>query len=147
MNVLISACLIGVNCRYDGNGFETKIYENLHNDVNLIPVCSEQLGGLETPRSPVEIRGNKAFNKKGDDVTKNFLKGAEEVLNLAKKFNCRYAILKSNSPSCGHNLRYDGTFSGRLIEGNGLTADLLAKNGIIIFNEKNYFDLKKCINK
>lgn len=138
MNVIISACLLGMNCRYDGNGFQTDIYSKLKDKVNLIPVCSEQMGGLTTPRLPVEIKNSMAVNKSGEDCSEQFKKGAEEVLNIAKMYNCKIAILKSNSPSCGFNKIYDGTFSGKLIDGDGITSELLHRNGIKIFNEKNF---------
>jgi len=135
MNVLISACLLGVNCRYDGDGKLIKEIERLKEIYNLIPVCPEIYGGLKTPREPAEIIDGKVINRKGEDVTENFIKGANETLYLAKLFNCKYAILKERSPSCGFGEIYDGTFSGKLVDGNGITADLLIKNGIMIIGE------------
>jgi len=135
MNVLISACLLGVNCRYDSDGKLIKEIERLKEIYNLIPVCPEIYGGLKTPREPAEIIDGKVINRKGEDVTENFIKGANETLYLAKLFNCKYAILKERSPSCGFGEIYDGTFSGKLVDGNGITADLLIKNGIMIIGE------------
>lgn len=113
-----------------------------------IPVCPEQLGGLKTPRIPQEIQNRtgkdvldgkcKVVNKNGKDVTKQFIKGAEETLKIAKLVNAKEFIAKSKSPSCGCGLTYDGTFSGKLIKGDGVTVALLRKNGIKIINEKEY---------
>lgn len=135
MNVLISACLLGINCRYDGGENLIKEIEKLKERYNLIPVCPEIFGGLSTPREPAEIIDGKVINRRGEDVTENFVKGAKETLYLAKLFNCKYAILKERSPSCGYGKIYDGTFSGKLVDGNGITAELLAKNGIEIIGE------------
>lgn len=133
---IISSCLLGLECRYDGKskGIDKKLIEKFKSKYNLIPVCPEQMGGLQTPRVKVELKDNKAINLNGEDVTENFKSGAEEVLKLAGFFDCRYAILKSKSPSCGFEKIYDGTFSGKLIDGNGITAQLLYQNGIIINN-------------
>lgn len=141
MNILISACLLGVNCRYDGRGFRNIKILKLSEKYNLIPVCSEQLGGLATPRTPVEIKNGKAIDKYGIDVTKNFKNGALEVLRLAKLFNCKYAVLKSRSPSCGYKTIYDGTFTGKLTEGSGFAAKALSEAGITILNEDNYSEV------
>lgn len=135
MKILVSACLLGVECRYNGKGELKKDIEMLLKEHELIPVCPEQLGGLATPRDPAEIQGNKIITKTGVDVTKEYLKGAEEVLKLAKLYNCSTAILKERSPSCGYGKIYDGTFSKILIDGNGAAADLLIKNGIKVTGE------------
>jgi uncharacterized protein YbbK (DUF523 family) len=135
MNILISACLLGVNCRYDGTG---KFIEQLHilkEKHHLIPVCPEIFGGLETPRQPAEKIMDKVITKTGEDVTNYYKKGANEVLRLAKFYNCKFAILKERSPSCGHGGIYDGTFSGTVIDGNGVTAELLIENGITVIGE------------
>ena len=138
MNILISGCLLGINCRYDGGSTEHKEVLELSKKHNLIPVCPEQLGGLPTPRVPAEIVGDKVLNKNGEDVTAHFQKGAIETLKLAKLMNCNYAILKERSPSCGCGQIYDGTFTGNLVEGNGITANLLVENGVKVIGE---FDL------
>jgi uncharacterized protein YbbK (DUF523 family) len=137
---LISACLGGVNCRYDGKNSENQLIMKLIKEGKAILVCPEELGGLPTPRPSCELVVNedgirKVITKCGEDKTEEFLKGAEETLNLAKKHNIKMAILKAKSPSCGVNKIYDGTFSGKLIDGNGLTAELLLKNGINVITE------------
>lgn len=134
--IIVSACLAGVPCRFDGQakGYE-KIKELVKNKKTIL-VCPEQLGGLTTPRLPSEIRDGKVFSKAGTDVTAQFTRGAEIILALAKEYGCSRAILKAKSPSCGKGKVYDGTFSGRLIDGNGFTADLLLKNGIEVLTEE-----------
>lgn len=135
MNILISVCLLGVNCRYDGGSKLVEKIDSLKDKYNLIPICPEIFGGLSTPREPAEIMGNRITTKNGKDVTDNYKRGAEEVLKLAKLYNCKLAILKERSPSCGYGKIYDGTFSGRLTDGNGITAELLTKNGIEVIGE------------
>jgi uncharacterized protein YbbK (DUF523 family) len=130
-----------VNCRYDGKNNLKEDLIQLGKEHTLIPVCPEQLGGLPTPRIPVEIINDKMINKDGKDVTKEFNKGAYETLELAKLYNCKLAILKENSPSCGSGIIYDGTFSGRLTTGNGVTAELLKKEGIKVFGESFYKEI------
>lgn len=132
--ILVSACLCGVNCKYNGkNNLNEEMLELLKKGEVLL-VCPEQMGGLETPRNPSEIKiiNNevKVFMKDGRDVTENYKKGAEEVLRLAKELNIKKAILKKKSPSCGCGEIYDGTFTDKLISGNGITAALLLENGI-----------------
>ena len=134
---LCSACLLGINCRYDGNNKSNDKIISLAKKELLIPICPEQLGGLPTPRIPSEQKGDRVFNKQGKNVTNNFKKGAEEVLKLAKLLNVKEVILKQKSPSCGYGKIYDGTFSNNLIEGNGVTADLLEKNGVKIKTEED----------
>lgn len=141
MNILISACLLGVNCRYDGGGKLIEEIDKLKEKYNLIPVCPEVYGGLQTPREPAEIIDGKVINREGKDITENFIKGANETLHLAKLYNCKYAILKERSPSCGFGQVYDGTFSGNLVKGNGITAELLSKNYIKIIGESEIDDL------
>ena len=143
MTVLISACLLGVNCRYSGDGILIEEAENLKENYHLIPVCPEIFGGMSTPREPAEQRNGKVFSKSGEDVTAYFENGAQEVLKLAKFYDCKYAILKERSPSCGHGKVYDGSFSGTIIEGNGVLADMLVKNGIEVFGESQLNDLLK----
>jgi len=143
---IVSACLVGVNCRYDGkNSFNSKIFE-MFRKGDIIPLCPEQLGGLPTPREVQEIVGGtgedvlrgkaNVITASGRDVTKNFLRGAEETLRIAKSLGVKEAVLKSCSPSCGCGKIYDGTFSGKLKDGNGVTAALLKEHGIRIRNEK-----------
>ncbi len=136
--IMVSACLLGVNCKYNGkNNYHEELIEYLK-DKAVIPICPEIYGGLPTPRVPSEILGKKVLNKEGLDVTDNFRRGAEESLKLAKKFNVKKAILKAKSPSCGFGNIYDGTFSDHLIPGNGITAELFKQNGIEILTENNF---------
>lgn len=132
--IFVSACLLGINCKYNGgNNFNQKIF-NLVKEGKAIPICPEQLGGLKTPRKPSEIKvidGKRyVINNEGEDVTENFEKGANEVLELARKLNIKKAVLQPRSPSCGVNKIYSGNFDKQLVDGNGITADLLIKNGI-----------------
>ncbi len=136
MKVLVSACLLGNACRYDGRSKECKEIMGLASKVEFVPVCPEQLGGLFTPRLPSEIKGNKVVNSEGKDVTKEYTRGAKLALDIAKENNCKIAILKENSPSCGNKEIYDGSFSGRKVIGAGVTVRLLQKAGIRVYNEK-----------
>lgn len=132
--ILVSACLCGINCKYNGkNNYDEKLF-NLVKEGKAIPVCPEQLGGLSTPRIPSEIKDNKVINKEGIDVTENFIRGALEVLELCKKLNINKVILKSKSPSCGKGKIYSGNFDGKLVKGNGILTDLLLKNNIEVIN-------------
>lgn len=141
MNILVSACLLGVQCRYDGTGVMQEELRELSKKHNLIPVCPEIYGGLATPRDPAERIDEQIITKQGEDVTAQYTKGAEEILELCKFYDCHYAILKERSPSCGYGKIYDGTFSGTLIEGNGVTAELLAKHGVEIYGESRIGEL------
>ena len=134
-SILVSACLLGVSCRYDGKAKPVKEIIALKEKYNLIPVCAEIMGGLPTPRIPCEIKNGRAVNRNGEDKTDEYVRGAEEVLRLALLFGCDTAVLKARSPSCGNGEIYDGSFSGRLISGDGICAELLKANGIKIFNE------------
>ncbi|MBO5348253.1 MAG: DUF523 domain-containing protein [Clostridia bacterium] len=128
--ILVSACLVGINCKYSGgNNYNEKIF-NLVKEGKAIPICPEQLGGLKTPRTPAEIKDGHVITKENIDVTNEFKKGANEVLNLATKLGIKKAILQPRSPSCGCGKIYSGNFDGNLVKGNGITADLLIKNGI-----------------
>lgn len=137
MNLLVSSCLLGLNCRYSGGTCPNESVKQLAGHFRLIPVCPEQMGGLPTPRSPVELRDGRAVCRSGEDVTEFFRKGAQEALKLAKLFHCRYAVLKSKSPSCGFGSIYDGTFSGSMTHGEGVSAGILRREGIVLLNEKN----------
>lgn len=133
--ILVSACLAGLNCKYDGtNNSNEKIIE-LIKSGNAILVCPEQLGGLTTPRTPAECYGDKVITEDNRDVTAAFNRGAEEVLKLAKQLNIKKAILKERSPSCGKT-SYDGTFTHTLSNHGGVTAELLKRNGIEIITEE-----------
>ncbi len=134
--VLVSACLLGVDCKYNGgNNYDEEIFKELEK-YELIPVCPEIFGGLSTPRKPSEIVGDKVINNEGLDVTNNFKRGAEETLELAKKLGVKKAILKAKSPSCGNGKIYDGTFTGTIIDGDGITTKLLKENGIEVITLK-----------
>lgn len=143
MNILISGCLLGLKCRYDGKEKKLPEIEKLIKEYNLIPICPEQLGGLVTPRTPAEIINAKVITQDNKDVTDKYKLGAEEALKLAKLFDCKKAILKENSPSCGCGKIYDGTFSHKLIDGNGITADLFLKNNIEVIGESQIEKLLK----
>ena len=140
MNVIISSCLIGCPCRYDGKPAPTalskELLKRLSEKYNLISVCPEILAGFPVPRDPAEISGDgRVISKSGKDVTALYNKGAEATLAIAEELSCTVAILKSKSPSCGSKIIYDGSFSGKLILGNGVTVELLAKKGIMVICE------------
>lgn len=135
--ILVSACLLGVDCKYSGgNNYNEKVLEYIK-DYEVIPVCPEIMGGLSTPREPSERIEDKIITKGGNDVTKEYTKGALETLKLAKLFNVKKSLLKAKSPSCGKGKIYDGTFTGTIIEGNGVTSDLLESNGISVLTEQD----------
>lgn len=135
---IVSACLAGINCAYDGqNRINQKVVE-LVSRGEAIPVCPEQLGGLPTPRVPSERSGPIVITKKGKDVTDNFQRGAQEALKIVKLVDCKQAILKSRSPSCGYGQIYDGSFSNTLIKGNGVFTDILLERGVEVITEENY---------
>ena len=138
MKLLVSACLLGVPCRYDG---KAKIHEgvcSLLERHTLIPFCPEVYGGLPTPRAASERAGERVVTKAGQDVTEQFRRGAEEALRLCRLYGCRAALLKERSPSCGHGVIHNGLFDGGLAEGNGVTAALLLQNGIAVYGESEW---------
>ena len=136
-NLLISECLCGVCCRYDGDHNRIECLEELKNVYNLVPVCPEVLGGLLTFRPPAERVGNRVQTKNGVDVTEQFKCGAALALAIAIEKNCRCALLKAKSPSCGYGELYDGTFTRTLVNGVGVTSELLLQHDIQIYTEKN----------
>lgn len=140
-NILVSACLLGENCRYDGKAGKRIDIESLKKKYNLIPVCPEVLGGLPTPRTPSERVCERVVMKDGRDVTDNFMKGAREALKICEAFGCKRAILKERSPSCGRGMIYDGSFTGALKEGDGVTAQLLLEHGILVYGESEISQL------
>ncbi len=133
--LLISACLLGTPCRYDGKSVVCEKACLLSEKYELVPICPEVTGGLKTPRIPSERSGDRVINKEGGDVTRNFINGALEALKLAKEEGIKKALLKERSPSCGRGRIYDGSFSGKLVEGDGVAAELLMKNGISVYTE------------
>jgi len=139
---LISACLAGVNCRYDGGSKEVRWVKEFMEGKDCMLVCPEELGELPTPRPPAEQVGGKTLNRQGEDVTANFIRGAEKTLALAESRaaelgqKIELAILKANSPSCGNGKIYDGTFSGVLVDGDGILAAMLKERGIPVITEK-----------
>lgn len=135
MTILVSACLLGCPCRYDGAAKADPRVLALMERHTLIPVCPEQLGGLPTPRLPSERREGGVFDRGGKDVTVQYRQGAGEVLRLARLYGCTHAVLKERSPSCGSGQIYDGSFSHVLVPGSGVAAELLAQNGITVLGE------------
>ena len=130
MTILVSACLLGVACRYDGKSKPNARVLSLLSRHTLIPICPEQLGGLPTPRTPSEYDGERVKNRAGTDVTDAFTRGAEESLRLVRLYQPSLVILKDKSPSCGIGLRYSGRHDGTLTEGDGVTAALLGDTGV-----------------
>lgn len=139
--LLISACLLGVASRYDARSVEklsASDIARLSERYALVPFCPEIYGGLSTPRLPSEIRDGGVFMIDGTNVTENYLRGAGEALSLCRKLGIKKALLKEKSPSCGKGSVYDGTYSGTLREGNGVSAELLMENGIEVFGESEF---------
>jgi len=137
VRILVSACLLGVRCRYDGESKACPAVLDLAKEHELIPVCPEQLGGLPTPRTPAEIQGERVVTRDGRDVTKEYQKGAEEAARLYQLLRCDCAILKARSPSCGCGQVYDGAFSGTLTPGDGIAAQALKRiNARVITEER-----------
>ena len=141
MTILVSACLLGTACRYDGRSKADAAVTALLARHTLIPVCGEIFGGLPTPRTPAERRGARVMTKDGRDVTDAYRRGAEEVVRLARLYGARAAILKERSPSCGSGQIYDGTFTKTLTQGDGLTAQMLKKHGITVYGESQIEEL------
>ena len=136
--IIVSACLFGIRCRYDGQSkLNEKIIE-LARQGNVVPICPEQLGGLPTPRVGVERVGDKVLTRDGVDMTKQYYQGAEESLKIAQLVRCTKAILKARSPSCGSGKIYDGSFSGNLTDGDGICSELFKNHGIKVETEENY---------
>lgn len=135
MKVLVSACLLGHNTKYNGKNNLNEKLISLKDKLEFVLMCPEVEGGLSIPRTPAEIKDNKVINKDNIDVTNNYLKGANLALKKALKDNIKVAIVKEKSPSCGKNFIYDGTFTNTLIKGQGVTTSLLVENGIKVFNE------------
>lgn len=143
MRILVSGCLLGVCCRYDGASKPHHGVLELAKRHELIPVCPEQLGGLATPRPPAERQDDRIIARTGADVTEQYRRGAEEALKLYRLLGCDAAVLKERSPSCGSGEIYDGAFSGMLTAGDGVTAELLKTNGISVYGESQIGKLLK----
>lgn len=141
MRILVSACLMGVGCRYDGKSNQLPQLEQLMKQHTCIPVCPEIFGGLPTPRVPAERQGSKIMTQDGQDVTQQFVRGTAEVLRLADLYHCKAALLKERSPSCGSGQIYDGTFTKTLTEGDGLAAEMLNRKGIAVYGESQIGEL------
>lgn len=138
MNILVSACLLGIPCRYDGQAKPDKAVLALkHSGHTLFPVCPEVLGGLPTPRPPAELQGDQIINRSAQNVTKQYHAGAELALAMMREHRCTLAILKERSPSCGSKQVYDGTFSGTLIDGKGIAAAKLFEAGYSVIGESD----------
>ncbi len=135
--VLVSACLLGEACKYSGgSNYDQRVVDWLRKTgAEAVPICPEVMGGLPTPRMPSEIDGGRVVTKDGRDVTESFQKGAEAALRAALKNQCSLAILKERSPSCGCGSVYDGTFTGTVVKGDGMTARLLLQAGIKVLGE------------
>lgn len=141
MRILISACLLGARCRYDGVSKLQPWISDLAERHILVPVCPEQLGGLPTPRPPAERRGDRVMTRDGGDVTAQYRRGAEEALRLCRLLGCEAALLKERSPSCGSGMVYDGTFTGVLTAGEGVTAELVRAQGLPVYGESRVAEL------
>lgn len=133
--LIVSACLLGKNCKYNGTNNKNEKVLSLAEKYDIVPVCPECFGRLPVPRAPSEIKNGGVFSKDGKDVTEFFKAGAEKALEAAKKSGAAKAVLKARSPSCGKGRIYDGSFTGRVIDGDGITAALFKKNGISVFTE------------
>ena len=145
MKILVSACLLGTPCRYDGASKANAAIMALQEGHTLVPVCPEVLGGLPTPRPPAERQEDgRIVNRAGADVTAQYQSGAQAALKLARQEGCTMAILKARSPSCGKGKIYDGSFSGNLVPGDGTAARCLSEAGVLVLDEdeaKNYFKM------
>ncbi|WP_432473135.1 DUF523 domain-containing protein [Amphritea sp. HPY] len=150
--ILVSACLLGNKVRYDAkdNLIDSSHLTRWQEQGRLVPVCPELEGGLPTPRSPAEIQSKfplRITSFTGEDVTPEFLAGAEKTLELARQYDCCCALLKSRSPSCGNLEVYDGNFNGTIKAGSGATADELMRNGIPVYSERQLDQLIEFIDQ
>ena len=133
--ILVSACLLGEKCRYDGKSKPCDSVIKLSEKFDLVPICPEVFGGLPTPRIPAEIVDGAVLRKDGVDVTNNYKIGAQKALDIAIQNNIKIAVLKEKSPSCGKDIIHNGKFDGELSPGNGITVNLFLKHGINIYKE------------
>ena len=141
MYYAVSACLAGFRCRYDGKYQGNPLIEYLFSKGYVLPVCPEVLGGMTIPRTPCEQIGGKVMDKNGHDYTNHFLIGAARAVILVKQAGCHAAILKSRSPSCGVDYVYDGSFTKKLIQGDGIFATLLQQNSIPLYTEESFLSV------
>lgn len=141
MKLLVSACLLGFPCRYDGRAKPHEGVLSLLETHALIPFCPEIYGGLATPRPAAERQGDRVMTEAGFDVTEQYRRGAGEALRLCRLYGCNAALLKERSPSCGHGVIHNGCFDGGLLPGDGVTAELLLHNGITVYGESAWHSL------
>ena len=134
--ILVSACLLGTDCKYNGGNNLCAPVKALEKNYRIIPICPETLGGLTSPRQPAEIQNGRVFNTKGEELTEAFRTGAEKALAIGEEYGCNLAVLKANSPSCGFGEVYDGSFCHIKVAGNGIAAQLLLEHGYRILTEK-----------
>lgn len=148
--ILVSQCLYGGEpVRYDGiSKAETNpLFLKWKEEGRLIPVCPEVFGGLPVPRPPAQRKGNNVVTEAGKDVTREYVTGANEAVRIAKEHNVICALMKAKSPSCGSSVIYDGTFSGKLIKGEGVATELLRKAGFKVFSEQQLDEIQKLIDE
>ena len=131
----MSACLMGINCRYDGGNTRLSCLNELKEQFELIPVCPETLAGLPCPRHPLEISGDRVYNNQKEDMTEVFHRGADLAMKAWQEAGCPAVLLQSRSPSCGKGLIYDGSFTGRKISGNGVFAQKLLDANAEVYSE------------
>ena len=154
--LVVSACLCGINCKYNGANNAQEYFINELREGHVIPICPEQLGGLTTPRAACEILGGsgedvlaaqaRVIDADGYDLTLQFIQGARECLSLVKRAGINEAVLQRRSPSCGAGKIYNGSFSGQLIDGDGVTTALLKKHGIKVWNDEDYLQYRGACN-
>lgn len=139
--LLVSACLLGIPCRYDGKSKEYSGIEKIKEKYEIVPVCPEMMGGLPVPRAAGEIKDRRVLTREGESLSFAYATGARAALSLASRRGCTKALLKEKSPSCGSGKVYDGSFSRTLTDGDGVTAALLKKYGIKVYGESNIEEL------
>lgn len=145
--ILVSACLLGAKVRYDGKTKKEPLAQELLNYYDIIPICPEMDGGLDCPRPAGELKDGKVFDQKGKDLSAYYRRGASLAQEIARSKHIKMAVLKDNSPSCGSTQVHDGSFSGRLIMGSGLTAAALKEIGVKIYTENNLADLLSVLRR
>lgn len=145
--IAISSCLVGINCTYKGSNHYIPKLKKLVDEGKAITICPEVLGGMSIPRDPCEINGDMVISINQEEKTKEYYDGAYKSLEIIKKHNIEIVLLKAKSPSCGKGYIYDGSFSHRLVNGNGITTKVLEQNGIIVYNEDTIEEFLKEIEK